>query len=103
MIVTRLQAGNQPSLLDDAAKDQRKIERVAVTVPARLHVGFVDLNGGLGRRFGSLGIVLDTPSTSLSLTRSNLLSAEGPGAARAREHLVKLVKHFKREPGMKLT
>ncbi len=24
--------------------------------PARLHLGFLDLNGGLGRRFGSLGL-----------------------------------------------
>jgi beta-RFAP synthase len=98
-----LQASNQPSLLDNAAKDQRKIGRVAVMVPARLHVGFVDLNGALGRRFGSLGIALDTPSTSLSLTWSDALIAQGPDAARAREHLVKLAKHFKREPLIKLT
>jgi beta-RFAP synthase len=97
-----LQASNQPSLLDNAAKDLRKIERVAVIVPARLHVGFVDLNGGLGRRFGSLGIALDTPSTSLSLTWSDALAAEGPDAERARDHLIKLSKHFKREPLMKL-
>jgi predicted sugar kinase len=35
---------------------------VSVTVPARLHLGFLDLDGGLGRRFGSLGMALDGPS-----------------------------------------
>ncbi|MGE3771812.1 MAG: beta-ribofuranosylaminobenzene 5'-phosphate synthase family protein [Gammaproteobacteria bacterium] len=30
-----------------------------VHAPARLHLGFVDLNGDLGRRFGSLGLAID--------------------------------------------
>jgi len=29
---------------------------VAVTVSARLHLGFLDLNGEFGRQFGSLGL-----------------------------------------------
>jgi len=32
---------------------------VAVVAPARLHLGFVDLNGGLGRSFGSIGLAID--------------------------------------------
>lgn len=71
------------------------IERVTVTVPARLHVGFVDLNGGLGRRFGSLGIALDTPRTRLTVRRSNQLSVSGPGAERARRYLDTLIDHFR--------
>ena len=31
---------------------------ITVTVPARLHLGFLDLNGGLGRRFGSIGLAI---------------------------------------------
>ncbi len=42
---------------------------VTVTAPARLHLGFLDLNGGLGRRFGSLGIAIDTFQTRVTLTR----------------------------------
>lgn len=42
---------------------------VEVTVPARLHLGLLDLEGGLGRRFGSLGLTLDAPCTRLVLTR----------------------------------
>src|SRR3990172_5621857 len=29
---------------------------VVVTAPARLHLGFIDPDGSLGRRFGSLGV-----------------------------------------------
>ena len=36
---------------------------VTVSVGARLHLGFLDLNGGLGRRFGSLGLAIDEPQT----------------------------------------
>jgi beta-RFAP synthase len=66
------------------------VSRVTVTVPARLHLGFVDLNGGLGRRFGSLGIAIDTPRVRLSLGPGERLSAAGPDAARARHHLESL-------------
>ncbi len=41
-----------------------------VTAPARLHLGFLDLNGGLGRRYGSIGIAIDRPSTQLTITRA---------------------------------
>jgi beta-RFAP synthase len=58
-------------------------ERVAVTAPARLHLGFLDLDGGLGRRFGSLGIALDRPLTRVVASRSESLVAEGPERERA--------------------
>ena len=56
---------------------------VYVEAPARLHFGFLDLNGGLGRRFGSLGLTIDTFTTRLSADRADGFSAEGPGAGRA--------------------
>ena len=58
-------------------------DRVDVTVPARLHLGLLDLHGGLGRRFGSLGLTLDGPRTRLSATAGSGLSAVGPDAERA--------------------
>lgn len=53
---------------------------VAVVAPARLHLGFLDLNGGLGRRFGSLGLTIDTFATRLHAEWSAELAANGPGA-----------------------
>lgn len=57
--------------------------RIRVVAPARLHLGFLDLNGGLGRRFGSLGLTLESPVTRLHVTPSADIEAIGPGAERA--------------------
>jgi beta-ribofuranosylaminobenzene 5'-phosphate synthase len=57
--------------------------RVEVVTPARLHLGFLDLQGGLGRRFGSLGLTIDTFATSLCAERAEGFAAHGPGAERA--------------------
>ncbi len=54
-----------------------------VVAPARLHLGFLDLNGDLGRRFGSIGLAIDRPATELTLARSSQFDAEGPDAERA--------------------
>jgi beta-RFAP synthase len=67
---------------------------VTVAVGARLHLGFLDLNGGLGRRFGSLGLALDAPETILELSRDSADSAEGPQAERAAGYVGKLAKHL---------
>jgi beta-ribofuranosylaminobenzene 5'-phosphate synthase len=48
---------------------QSPCEAVEVFAPARLHLGFLDLNGGLGRRFGSLGLTIDGIGTRLTVTR----------------------------------
>ena len=58
-------------------------QRVSVTTTARLHMGFLDLNGGLGRKFGSIGLSLDQPATSIEVHRAVTLDAGGPGAQRA--------------------
>lgn len=56
---------------------------VRVLTTARLHMGFLDLHGGLGRRFGSIGLALDKPATRLTAVRAADITATGPGAARA--------------------
>jgi beta-ribofuranosylaminobenzene 5'-phosphate synthase len=56
---------------------------VEVEAPARLHLGFLDLHGGLGRRFGSIGLTIDTLATRLRAERSHSITASGPGAERA--------------------
>lgn len=70
-------------LKSDVAGISRPADGVSVTTTARLHMGFFDLNGGLGRRFGSIGVSLDQPATELSAWRADGFTAEGPGAARA--------------------
>ena len=57
--------------------------QVSVAATARLHMGFLDMNGGLGRRFGGLGLSLDAPATRLTLRRAQADSVEGPESERA--------------------
>src|SRR3990170_6028838 len=56
---------------------------VRVVAPARLHLGFLDLNGSLGRLFGSIGLAIDTPRTELVLKRARAFKGEGPDSTRA--------------------
>lgn len=46
-----------------AATRSAPLARVRVRAPARLHLGFLDPAGTLGRPFGSLGLVIDGPET----------------------------------------
>lgn len=69
---------------------------VHVKTTARLHMGFIDMQGGLGRRFGSIGLSLDKPVTSLTAQSAGGFSAKGPRAARAVECAIK----FARETGL---
>jgi beta-ribofuranosylaminobenzene 5'-phosphate synthase len=39
--------------------------RTIVEAGARLHLGFLDLNGGCGRRFGSIGVSLERPQCTV--------------------------------------
>jgi beta-ribofuranosylaminobenzene 5'-phosphate synthase len=69
-------------------------DSVTVTAAARLHLGFLDMNGGLGRRFGSIGLAIDRPETRLTIRRAAALAVEGPEAERASRHLTVLSSHF---------
>jgi len=59
-------------------------ESVRVEAPARLHLGFLDLNGNLGRRFGSLGLAIEEIVTEVEISAAATLQVEGPAGARGR-------------------
>ena len=63
---------------------------IEVTAPARLHLGFLDLNGELGRRFGSIGLAVDQPATRLTVARAPQNDASGPESGR----VIKLLSRF---------
>ncbi|WP_020178611.1 beta-ribofuranosylaminobenzene 5'-phosphate synthase family protein [Methylopila sp. M107] len=73
-----------------ANRRYRTPRALRVTAPGRLHIGFLDLNGSVGRRFGSLGLALENPTTSLLLETAEKLTAEGPDAERALEAVERL-------------
>lgn len=64
-----------------------------VRAPARLHLGFLDIDGALGRKFGSIGLAIDRPATRLSVTRAPANAASGPESARC----LQLITTFRRE------
>lgn len=57
--------------------------QVKVTSRARLHMGFFDLHGGLGRLYGGIGLSLSAPVQTLSLSLADTWSAETSANARA--------------------
>ena len=75
---------------------------VTIRVPARLHLGFLDLNGDVGRRFGSVGLPLSEPETVVTLSRAAVTSVEGSEAARAERHLSALCLHLGIRSGHRL-
>ncbi len=70
--------------------DQRPADEVRVIAPARLHLGFFDLNGALGRRFGSLGITLEDVFTKVVMRAAETLTVTGPEHARAAQAIERL-------------
>src|SRR3954469_7742210 len=66
------------------------IDSVTVRAPARLHLGFLDMNGGLGRRFGSLGLAIDAYEMRITARRAAEMSVHGREADRVRRVLAQL-------------
>jgi beta-ribofuranosylaminobenzene 5'-phosphate synthase len=60
---------------------------ITVTVPARLHLGFLDLNGGLGRRFGSIGLAIHGLRTSITISAASRMGVTGPDNERVHGYL----------------
>ena len=60
---------------------------IYVRAPARLHLGFIDLHGGLGRRFGSIGLAITgfDAEVSAQRTTSGVLEVSGKALVWARE------------------
>ncbi len=64
-----------------------------VVAPARLHLGFVDLNGGLGRSFGSLGLAIDGVDIEVTACPAARCAVSGADAARVLPIVERLCAH----------
>ena len=64
-----------------ASNNNNLASTVLINSTARLHMGFFDLHGGLGRKFGSIGLSLAAPAIALSAERSEKLHVEGEASA----------------------
>ena len=75
---------------------------VSVRAPARLHMGFVDLHGGVGRRYGSLGLALERPFTRVRLEPASRVVAGGADAARATRYAAVMAERFNLAGGARI-
>ncbi len=67
---------------------------VNVVAPARLHMGFIDMHGGLGRQFGSLGLSVSEIFLDLRVSKDPGITADGPGHVRAEQCANKLISYL---------
>ena len=63
---------------------------VTVSVTARLHFAFHDLNGGLGRRYGTKRHAVSGLRTRISVAPARQLQVSGPDSTRARNYVEQL-------------
>jgi beta-RFAP synthase len=71
-----------------------RIESITVTIPARLHLGFLDPNGSLGRRFGSIGLAITGLRTKVAFRRAPKNRVTGPEYERVMKHVDKMARRL---------
>ncbi len=77
--------------MEHAWKHRGPPQAVLVDTPARLHLGFLDVSGSLGRRFGSLGLSIEGIRTRLRVRHAAQVTADGPAAERAKAFAQRMV------------
>jgi beta-RFAP synthase len=68
-----------------------KSSSIYVEAPARLHLGFLDLEGGLGRRFGSLGLTINEISTKIIARPAKQFKVIGDSSGRVQKYAEKFI------------
>lgn len=63
---------------------------VSVIAPARLHMGFIDMSGALGRHFGSIGLALREIHTEVKLTSAPRMAIQGDASPRTSKVFTRL-------------
>jgi beta-ribofuranosylaminobenzene 5'-phosphate synthase len=76
------------------SEHEADIDGWRVKAAARLHFGFMDLNGSIGRRFGSIGLALEEPFVELALRPASTLEIVGPEAERIERYAAAAAAHF---------
>lgn len=76
---------------------------IRIESPARLHLGFIDLNGDLGRCFGSLGLALADLGTRVRAEPAAEFRVSGIETARAARYAEAVIAAFDLPPQLHLT
>ena len=67
--------------------------KVRIAASSRLHLGFMDLNGSLGRLYGSIGVALSKPRTEIAVKTNSHLIIQNVSGDRKRK-IFNFVKAF---------
>ena len=84
-------------------KSNANLRCISVDAPARLHLGFLDMHGGLGRKFGSLGLSISEVKVSLCAEYADDINITGPSSKRAENYAEQVLSHFGIDGGVKIT
>ena len=80
-----------------------RTDEVRVIAPSRLHLGFLDLHGGLGRKFGSIGLTLDEPRTVVAGRRADQFIVDGSDSERAARVARQLIERLRLHEKVRIT
>lgn len=75
---------------------------ISVVAPARLHMGFIDLNGRHDRQFGSLGLGIDEITVSVQASPAEAVETDGPAAGRAADYVRRMLAEYQIDKGVHL-
>jgi beta-RFAP synthase len=79
-----------------SADSPAALRSVSVRAPARLHLGFLDLNATIGRRFGSIGLAIGSHHTALTVSTAERFELCGlPVSAETKDKLHGLTQQFR--------
>ena len=77
--------------------------KVKITTSGRLHLGFMDLNGDLGRLYGSIGVTVKAPRTQLTVEKHEKLVINNVKDSNFFKRISSFIKtfsdHYKITPG----
>jgi beta-ribofuranosylaminobenzene 5'-phosphate synthase len=76
-----------------------RTDSITVTIPGRLHLGFLDLNGSLGRRFGSIGLSITGLRTKVIFRRATANHVTGPEHERVMSHVGRMAQRIGADGG----
>lgn len=76
--------------------------KIHVKTPSRLHLGVIDLNGNLGRLYGSIGVAVNKPGIVLEARTAKKLNIAGKERNRVAGYVSRFAEHYGIEPGMRI-
>ncbi|RMF91554.1 MAG: hypothetical protein D6733_00820 [Methanobacteriota archaeon] len=76
---------------------------MTVRTPSRVHMTLIDLNGGLGRVDGGIGLALEEPHIEVSVEKNEVVAVEGPLHKRAHEAASRILEALDVEGGATIT